>query len=417
MAIPAGLDERKIFAALSPGRREAVTAARDLARAQDLRLYLVGGAVRDLLLRRPLGDIDMTVEGDAPRFGGALARRIGARARAHGRFGTATIFLPSGDRLDLASSRAEVYERPAALPKVRPAAIEEDLARRDFPINAMAARLAPDHRRRILDPFGGRHDLARRTIRFLHPRSPFDDPTRAFRAVRYANRLGFSIAPAARAAIREALEDGSFDALSGDRLRREVERLFLEPDRAGAVARMGALGLIAALHPALPHSRRALGRIRRVEGRIGGAEAGWFPYLLAWASELEPREADELASRLNLDRAAAARLREWPQLLDSVRGIGKRSRGEAASVLRRLNRAERLAVAEALSAADRRAIIALTSEPVTLRIRGRDLVRAGAAPGPQLGRALARTFAARAEGTISEEEELDFALAIWRREK
>ncbi|MFY9552480.1 MAG: tRNA nucleotidyltransferase, partial [Thermoanaerobaculia bacterium] len=183
-------------------------------------MYLAGGVVRDLLLGRPVKDLDLAVEGDAEAYSRSLAEALSASRRAHGRFGTATLELPSGDRLDVASTRRETYAGPGALPDVTSGGpIEEDLRRRDFTVNALALEVAPG--RRLVDPFGGRADLARGVIRFLHALSPQDDPTRALRAVRYANRLGFRIAPSARTAIRAAIASGAFRGVSGDRLRRE----------------------------------------------------------------------------------------------------------------------------------------------------------------------------------------------------
>src|SRR5262249_43072217 len=156
---------------------------------------------------------------------------------AHPRFGTATLALPGGAHLDVASARAETYAHPGALPRVRAGHLAADLARRDFTINAMALRLAPGEPR-LEDPHRGPSDLARGLVRMLHPGSPHDDPTRAFRAVLYANRLGFRIAPATRRWIREAVDSGAFERISGDRRRRELVRILSEPRRAAAVSAM-----------------------------------------------------------------------------------------------------------------------------------------------------------------------------------
>ena len=219
--------------------RRAVSQVTRLARDRGERVHLVGGAVRDLLLRRPVRDLDLVLEGDASQFAAALASRLAAKAVVvHARFGTATLELPDGVRLDVAATRRESYAYPGALPTVSlGASLEEDLARRDFTIHAIALELS-SRRRSLRDPFGGRADLARRRLRFLHPASPTDDPTRAFRAVRYANRLGFSLAPEARREVAAALAIGAFDAVSGDRLRRELELLLAEPRRAQAVNRI-----------------------------------------------------------------------------------------------------------------------------------------------------------------------------------
>jgi tRNA nucleotidyltransferase (CCA-adding enzyme) len=152
-------------------------------------VYVVGGAVRDLLLSRGRADLDLVVEGDAE----ALAARLGAEPVAHERFGTAKVGL-GGHEVDIATARTETYAQPGALPEVRPAtSIEADLGRRDFTVNAMAIALAEPAR--LIDPLNGRDDLQAGVLRLLHPLSLHDDPTRAIRAARYAARLGFAAEP------------------------------------------------------------------------------------------------------------------------------------------------------------------------------------------------------------------------------
>lgn len=404
------LPERRVLEAFLPGQREALEAAREISRRTARPLYLVGGPIRDLLLGRAISDLDLTVEGDAPRFAADLARAICASLRVHRRFGTATVEVAGGCRVDLVTARSEIYERPGALPRVAPAKIHEDLARRDFTINAMAVRLAPEYRAAVLDPHGGRADLQSGTLRFLHDASPVDDPTRAFRAVRYANRFRFRLAAAARASIRRALREGGFAAVSGDRLRREIEKIFEEPGRGEALALLGRIGLHAAVHPALPGGGLVLGRLRRAEAEPAASNARWTLYLLIWASGLDPAQCEGLARRLTLARRDAATLRRWPATLERMRRFPGRVSGLSRG-LAVLSMEERLAAAACVGSAARGAILRRST---ALRIQGRDLLRAGASPGPAIGSALARTLSARREGRISEAEELDYALAAIR---
>ena len=354
--------------------------------------------MRDLLLRRPVRDIDLVVEGDGIAFGRDLARRLETPIREHPRFGTASIELPEGVRLDVASCRAETYAHPGALPRVRRGTMAEDLARRDFTINAMALAIWPEPSR-LLDPHGGQADLDGGVVRMLHPASPRDDPTRAFRAVLYGNRLGFRVESNTRRWIRDAVRSGAFERISGDRLRRELARILSEPGRAGALARMSRLGLVSVLQPALPADARVRARLARAERLDGESAAGatWFAYLLVWAAGLTGEEARQLARRLNLPRGPARVLGRWP---DRRRPAGK---GAAP-----LDADEALALA-ALSG----------GRPVRLsgdiRIRGADLLGAGIAPGPAVGRALAATRSARLAGRIAPEEELSFALRVARK--
>ena len=349
--------------------------------------------MRDLLLGAPVHDVDLVVEGNAIAFARRLGRKLRAPVRAHPRFGTATLELSGGMRLDVAGCRRETYARPGALPAVSPARLTEDPARRDFTVNAMLLRLAP-RPPRILDPYGGRRDLSARRVRMLHRQSPHDDPTRAYRAVRYANRLGFRIDAATRRWIREARDAGAFERISADRRRREIERLLSEPRADRAFGLLSRLGLLATIHPALagsdPGVRRGLARAERRGVR------SWFAALLIVASRMTETQAGELADRLNLPRARARSLRRWPARLRATPG-GSETPDERA--------------ARAALAGGRASVFS-----GELGIGGRDLVRAGVAPGPAIGRALEATRAARRERRIPASRELAFAVAQARAE-
>lgn len=353
----------------------------------------------------------MIVEGDAQSFARRLGGALGVEARVHERFGTATLSLPGGIRLDLAASRRETYERSGALPRVEHAPIREDLERRDFTINALALEIAPENR--LLDPFGGRRDLERGTVRMLHPGSPRDDPTRAYRAVRYANRLGFRIEPQTRRWIREASRGGAFDSVSGDRLRRELRLLFSEANRAAGVRLLSDLGLDRALDPALsraPSVLRALTRAERIAERHPG-KTSWLLYLLAWTADLDAADLRRLSRRLALAGEERKRMRSWPVAWREIhadpslampsrllsRGI---SGDEIAAAAARLPDPEGRKLERVLSALD-----------VQLSIGGRDLLAAGVPAGTRIGRALEAALAARRDGRIARGEELPFALA------
>src|SRR6478752_3317059 len=180
-------------------------------------VYVVGGAVRDLLLGRPRADLDLVVVADPV----ALAECLGSAVIEHARFGTAKLAL-DGHEVDIATARTETYPYPGALPVVEPAAtIEEDLGRRDFTVNAMAVPLEGP---RLIDPQGGREDLERALLRVLHERSFVDDPTRAIRAARYAARFRFALEPETERLLRKA----DLTTVSADRRRAELERLAAE---------------------------------------------------------------------------------------------------------------------------------------------------------------------------------------------
>ena len=276
------------------------------AAADDAGVYLVGGAVRDLLLEEPSFDIDLAFEGDGIAFAERLAAALDGRMHAHEKFHTAVVL--AGDlRVDVASARTEHYEYPAALPTVEHSSIRQDLHRRDFTINAMAVSLLPAEFGLLFDPYGGEGDLGRGIVRVLHNLSFIEDPTRIFRAIRYQNRYGFDDGWPDPRAGPSCVEMGLVGDLSGARVRDELVALLGEErgggrarqprsswgwpapctrrstaarsrwrlverlDRAPAAPRAGAAGL------ARPAGRDRARHPRRRAGRVAGAAAGAAP--------------------------------------------------------------------------------------------------------------------------------------------
>jgi len=271
-----------------------------LARGAGGDSYLVGGIVRDLLLRRNPVDIDVAVEAPVRSVGAivsALAEETGWTVEArHERFGTARLRGPDGKRVDVATTRAESYPYPGALPVVRTGvAILQDLGRRDFTVHAMAFRLSEAGvEPPLLDPFGGERDLERRCLRLLHEGSLTDDPTRAFRAARYAARLGFEIDPGFSEALSRGIASGSFARISGDRLRRALQEALSEENRGMAVeilARLGVFGALVEGWDVPVSAARGLSEVRE-------PEEAWTILL----SPAPPLLRAQIATRLNFSR-------------------------------------------------------------------------------------------------------------------
>jgi len=249
--ISEGLKEK-----LSPALQGVLRDAGNLAGEMGFNAYVVGGMVRDLLLGLQTIDVDIVIEGQGIHFARSLADRLHAKVRCHERFGTATLTLPDRLRVDIATARTEFYERPAALPKVTPGSIRDDMFRRDFTINTLAASLMPGEFGRVLDDFGGVRDLRERHIRALHERSFIDDPTRLFRAVRFEKRLDFRIVRSTEQWIADALSRSLLEELEDYRIAAELRLILEETDPAGPLRRLSELGIIERLK-----GRPARGRI------------------------------------------------------------------------------------------------------------------------------------------------------------
>jgi tRNA nucleotidyltransferase (CCA-adding enzyme) len=212
--------------------------------------YLVGGSVRDLLRGEENLDLDVVIEGDGIAFARAFGERLNAKVRTHQKFATAQIFTDTG-KLDVATARTEYYESPAALPKVETSSIKKDLYRRDFTINTLAIKLNPKDFGLLIDFFGGQRDLREKTIRVLHNLSFVEDPTRAFRAIRFSERFGFKISKHTENLIKSTIEMNLFDKLSGPRLYEELRLSFHETEPIKTLKRLNDIGLLKVIHPNL----------------------------------------------------------------------------------------------------------------------------------------------------------------------
>ncbi|MCK4409578.1 MAG: CCA tRNA nucleotidyltransferase, partial [Candidatus Eisenbacteria sp.] len=209
--------------------------------------YVVGGVVRDLFLGVTNYDMDVVVETDAVDFAEAAAAVLGGSVKAHTRFGTVILVLPGGRKIDLATARSEVYERPGALPTVTPGTMESDLKRRDFTINSMALVLNADGLGTLLDPFGGRRDLTNQILRVLTDVSFEDDPTRILRGVRFCARFGLSMEPVTEALLRRAVGKRLTDTVSGERLLNELKLILSEDDPWPPVFRLIDWGILLSM--------------------------------------------------------------------------------------------------------------------------------------------------------------------------
>jgi tRNA nucleotidyltransferase (CCA-adding enzyme) len=244
------------------------TALRDIGRlAQDrgVRAHVVGGFVRDMLLGRLNLDIDVVIEGDAVEFAEAAARSLDARVKVHRRFGTAVLVLSRTLHADITSARTEYYARPGALPTVERSSLRQDLFRRDFSVNAMAACINPDCFGAIADPFGGLHDLERGSLRVLHSLSFVEDPTRVLRGARFESRYDFEMDSSTEQLARQAVEMNMLAEVSGARIREEMLDIIDEEHPSVVFERLRDLGVLPMLLPAGSDCQTCIEGLARVE--------------------------------------------------------------------------------------------------------------------------------------------------------
>lgn len=274
-------------------------------------VYLVGGAVRDILLGEPGFDVDIAVEGDGIALARGLAQALGGRAVPHEKFGTAIVVYGERARVDVATARTEFYDYPAALPTVEQASIRQDLFRRDFTINATAVSLKGEDFGRLVDPFGGLQDLENGVIRVLHNLSFIDDPTRIFRAIRYENRYGFRMDRHTIGLARACVEMNLVGELSTARLRDELQALLGEERIGDSVLRLAELGIDHAIHPHLAADAEAVRLIDELDdlrARHAPETPAWRIRLAVLARRLPPDELYDWFRRLKLRHKDADRI-------------------------------------------------------------------------------------------------------------
>lgn len=269
--------------------------------------YLVGGSVRDLLLGQENLDIDIVIEGDGILFAREFGGKLGAKVRTHERFGTAQVFSDLL-KIDVATARTEYYESPAALPKVEMSSIKKDLYRRDFTINTLAVKLNPKDSGLLIDFFGGQRDLREKTIRVLHNLSFIEDPTRAFRAIRFSERFGFKLSKHTENLIKSALRMNLFDRLSGSRLYEELLLTFNETEPVNAIRRLSGYNLLKVIHSNLTFDAKLSSRLQSLHDTLL-----WFNllfleekpeksilYLMALLFDLSESDREVVFTRLSI---------------------------------------------------------------------------------------------------------------------
>ena len=389
-----------------------------LADEQDLPVYLVGGVVRDLLLKRTNWDLDLTVEGDGIAFARLVADRYRAGLATFERFGTARLVMPNGIRVDIASTRRESYMRPAALPNVEPATLLEDLRRRDFTINAMAIQLNAATFGRLHDPYGGQRDLRARTIRVLHEGSFVDDPTRMFRAIRFTQRFGFRLESQTAQLLKAGAATDLIAQLSGPRLCNEILLLAGEVFPQRSFDWLRRLKLLRFLHPDL----RYTGPARRIVQSVPSALAWWrtccdgnsvdrpLVYLMALLGGAGQPIIEAVVTRLMLSNEQARKVRAGGQRLKSVVcGLGETRRLRPSEVHHLLNGLPDEALVLCLAMVKKRtAMLARVKRRIrdyVQRLRatkpalgGDDLLHMGVEPGPAVGTILGLLLEAKLDG-------------------
>jgi len=394
----------------------ALKLASVVAESLDEKVYLVGGIVRDLIMNYPNKDVDLVVEDDGITFAKSLAEKSGGYTRSHERFGTAVVIFPDDFRLDVATARSESYSSPGALPQVSTGSLRADLYRRDFTINALAVSLLPKEFGRLIDYFGGLRDIRNKKIRVMHGLSFIDDPTRALRAIRFANRFAFDITEGTKQLLIGAMERHMLKRISGKRLHTEFRLIFEDPRPLHAVELLEYYGVLREIHQKIKLDRFTANLIRKIDATLSWFRLAYIsgnpnPVLMIYMAlfeKLTTAERRRVCKRLQLNPQITEVLTSFKQHMRKTLELFQSQDHPPPSTI--TDNFEILPLETVLfihSFANREPVRLavvnyLTSyHKVSPSLRGADLIKLGCEPGPNFSVILRRLRNARLDGDIS----------------
>ena len=393
--------------------------------------YVVGGFVRDFLLGVKNLDVDLVVEGDAIKFAKYAADKMNAALVVHKKFGTATLIMRKPVRgmkfkIDIATARTEMYKHPGALPFVRFSSIRDDLYRRDFTINAIAVSIGRKNFGELIDFFGGRRDLREKKIRVLHDGSFTDDPTRIFRAVRFEQRYSFKIDKHTVDLIKNAVKAEMFDKVSGERLREEIVLLLKEKEPLKAIKRMHSLHELRFINPKIKFQVEGekickyIGEFYRQYKQYflkRGPLDLWLVYFMAIIDELSLKEALKVCDRFVMRRNERLRIGSCKKYgRAAVALLSDKKDVRPSRIYRLLEPLSYEALIFLMAKCGRRLVKQRVANflrkynGVRLAIKGTDLKKLGAKPGPNFTKILRKTLYAKIDGELkTKKDEISFA--------
>ncbi len=390
--------------------------AGEIADQLGINAYLVGGSVRDLLRGEENLDIDIVVEGDGISFAKSFGRKLNAKVRTHERFGTAKI-ITDNLKLDVATARTEYYESPASLPKVETSSIKKDLYRRDFTINTLAVKLNLKDFGLLIDFFGGQRDLREKIIRVIHNLSFIEDPTRAFRAIRFSERFGFKLSKHTETLIKSTLKLDLFSRLSGARLYEELLLAFNETEPVKTLKTLSEFGLLKVIHSGLLFNNELESALQSMFETLA-----WFNllfleespdrgalYLMALLSTLKEEERNTAVERLS----PPPRVREMitKGITQSKDILNKLPLNDPASLYHLLNGVNLeillFSMAQSKSKQKQKAISQYLIElrKITPLLKGKDLQKIGFKPGPLYSKLFSELLDEKLSGRLKTKED------------
>lgn len=255
---------------LTPAQRQALEAVREAARVRGVTVFLVGGAVRDLSSGTPVRDLDFAVQGEVSTLAEDLSAAGAVLAGKNPVLSSSFFIFPGGVRAELGPTLSVSYPKPGQ-PETQPAAILDDLRRRDFTANAMAISLNEGSFGLLLDPLNGIADMENRELRLVSNYGFIEQPALLLRAARLSERLGWTLEERTQGRYETAKEENYIAALPARDRGYELEEIFYEEDPLAALAHLNEEGWKEILSPAWTDAkadRDGLDRVRDLMGQM-----------------------------------------------------------------------------------------------------------------------------------------------------
>jgi tRNA nucleotidyltransferase (CCA-adding enzyme) len=399
---------------------ELIYSSRTVASKNNMHVYLVGGFVRDLLLGVKNFDLDIVVEGDGLKFAEDYATMLKGKLVRHRRFGTATIILRHNLKIDIATARREIYPQPASLPVVTRSNLKDDLARRDFTINAMAISVMDDDFGRLIDFFEARNDLADKKIRVLHALSFIDDPTRILRAIRFEGRYNFRIEAVTLRFLKESAKLKMLEKVEPQRLRDELILILKEEEPLKELRRIKRLFGFSFINPRLFISKSDDNLLSSIERQIHWFKKSfperrqldtWIIYFMGLTSSLQAEDVENICTKFVFRRGEEKIISSYRKIFKKL--VSKLSRNK-------VNPAEIFHLLEPLSYEVTLFIKAKYKNHnlqkhiadffeiyngMKICISGDDLRRLGVIPGPFYQKVFTKVLNAKLEGLVKTKDD------------
>jgi len=394
--------------------------AGEIAQANKMHAYLVGGFVRDLILAVTNLDLDIVIEGDGIKFAEDLASRLKANLIRHKRFGTATVTLGHNLKIDIATAREETYPVPASLPSVTSGSVKDDLKRRDFSINAMAVSINKENYGELIDFFRGGIDLRDRKVRVLHDLSFIDDPTRILRAIRFEQRFNFKIEPKTLKLLKEAKKIKMLDRVQPQRLRDELILILKEEHPLKEIRRLSGLVGLSFINPRLKLQKSNYQLLSAVEKQINWFKKiypqrrhldVWLIYFMALIDNLDLADLKLIFKAFVFRRGEEKRMLTCKKITDKFIRQLCRKDIKPSRIFHMLDPLS-YEVILLLKAKYKNGVLDKNIENffeiynfIRISVTGHDLYRLGIEPGPYYQKIFAKVLKAKLDGKVSTKEE------------